>query len=100
MYVFRPVILAVISSRQTETRCLARGFNVQKVSMKYDFQIELEPKAPLARLDFRLDEKTVREFKYFAKQNGFSMTYVLTKMLREFVIEHRDKGKPKQRTMF
>jgi predicted HicB family RNase H-like nuclease len=70
------------------------------VPMKYNIEIDIEPKHPVIPLNLRFDEKTVREFKYVAKQNGVSMTHVITQMLREFVNDYREKGKPKQRSMF
>lgn len=68
--------------------------------MKYDLEIEIEPRSPVIPLNLKIDEKTVREFKYVAKQNRVSMTHVLTKMLQEFVNEYRTKGEMKQRAMF
>lgn len=67
---------------------------------KYNIQVDIEPKKPVVLLNLRLDAQTVRDFKSVAKQNGISMTSVVTQMLQEFIMEYRGKGKPKQREMF
>jgi hypothetical protein len=67
--------------------------------MKYDIQIDIEPKPVTVPVNIRVDEKVFRDFKFVVKQHDRPMTHVLTKMMAEFVIEHREKGKPKQRAL-
>ena len=69
--------------------------------MKYDIQIEIEPKKPVTSLHLRLDEELVREFKFVVrKKHGSSMTEVATDMIVNFLNDYRTKGQPKQREMF
>jgi hypothetical protein len=68
--------------------------------MKYDIQIDIPPARSVVPLNLKLDEETVREFKYVVSLHRISMTHVLNQMLREFVADYRDKNVPKQRSMF
>lgn len=66
--------------------------------MKYQVEVDIEPKALLIPVNMRVDEKTMREFKHVAKLHGQSMTYIMTQLLREFVHEYQTKGMPKQKS--
>ncbi len=68
--------------------------------MKYNLEFHIQPKDPVIPLNLKIDEKTVREFKFVAKKIGVSMTHVLTKMLKEFIDENRIKTEMKQSSMF
>jgi hypothetical protein len=67
--------------------------------MKYHIEIDIQPRSPVIPLNLKIDEKTVREFKFVAKQIGVSMTHVLTKFLKEFVDENRSKNESRQRSL-
>jgi hypothetical protein len=66
--------------------------------MKYELEIDIQPKALLVPVNMRVDEKTMRDFKHVAKLHGQSMTHIMTKLLREFVHEYQNKGMPKQKS--
>lgn len=62
--------------------------------MKYQF--EVKDKQVQKAVNLKIAEPIYRDFKYAVKQQGLSMTEVFVEMMKQFAIDYKTRGQPKQ----